>query len=119
MRVGVRAYQPDHRPNARVESGHAIGNLCLRNGHLRKEIPVKSATVNVPHDADDLPCGFVKLRPHSLADDDLLAEGIFLRPLFLCHAFVDQYDAWCAGYITVGEVASPQNRYFENFVVAG
>ena len=63
--------------------------------------------------------GFVKLRPHSLADDDLLADGVFFRPVFFCHAFVDQYDPGGARHITVGKVASTQNGYLENLVVAG
>ena len=41
-------------------------------------IAVEAAVADVADDADDLARGLVKLRADAFADDDLLADGIFL-----------------------------------------
>jgi hypothetical protein len=75
--------------------------------------------VNVAYDADDVPGRFFKLPSNPLADDDLLPQGIFLVPIFFCHAHVDKHNTRGAGYIAVGEVTPAQDGYLESFEVSG
>ena len=79
----------------------------------------QSATVNVANDADDLPGGLIELRSNSLADDDLLADGVLFGPEFLGHSLVDDAPRQVRRPVAVREVAATQNRNLEDLEVPG
>ena len=99
VRVSMGADEPDDGADAGVERGHAVGHLRLRDDHERARVAVEAAVVNVADDADDLARGLFKLRADSFADDDLLADRIFLGPVFLGHGLVDEDNAGRSGCV--------------------
>ncbi len=102
-----------------VKRGHAVSNLRLGNDHHREGFLTGTVVARVAHDADDLPGWFLILRPNTLADDDLLADGVFLRPILLRHGLVNQHHARCAGSVAVSEVAAAQDRNPEKIEIPG
>ena len=93
VRVSMGPHQPPQRLDARVERGHTIGDLRLRNDHHRAGIAVKAAVVGVGDDADDLPRRLLELRPDIFADDHLLTDGILLGPELFGHGLIDEHYA--------------------------
>ena len=67
---------PTREFNAVMRSG-----ICAKwNVYRRLGIMVDSATFNITHDADNLPCRVFRAGPDPLADDQLTGERIALWP---------------------------------------
>ena len=114
----VGADQPDHGADAGVERGHAVGDLRLRNDHLREWIAVEAAIVNVADDTDDLAGGFLKLRTDAFADDDLLADGIVFGPVLLGHRLLMMTTPAAPAKSRSVKSRPAQDRNLENVEIA-
>ena len=69
--------------------------------------------------ADNLACGFFKLRPYAMPDDNLLADRILLGKVLLGQRFVDQSHARRTARVLVGKLPPAKNRNLEQLVVVG
>ena len=87
--------------------------------HERAGIAVEATVADVAYDADDLAGGFFELRPDAFADDDLLADGVFLWPVLFGHGLIDEDDAGGGAGVAVGEVAAAQDGDAEDVEVSG
>ena len=55
---------------------HSVGHLRLRHNHHLSRIARQPAFMRVAHHADDHPRRLFELRPHAVADHDLLANRV-------------------------------------------
>ena len=75
--------------------------------------------MSIGHYADDLAGRLLELRADVFANDDLLADGVLLRPILFGHGLIDENHARRAGCIVFGKVAALEDGDLEHAEVAG
>src|ERR1700727_182500 len=117
MWVTMGANYPSHRTDTGVECSHAVGDWVLGHDQQWARISIETAVMNVSDHADDLSRWFVELWANVFADDNLLPNGIFLRPVFLSEGLVNERHTRSTGRVTVFECTTTQDRNFEHFKI--
>ena len=56
----------------------------------------------------------LEVRAHVFADDDLLADGVLLRPELFGHGLIDEHHAGRGGGVVFGEVAAAEDGDLED-----
>ena len=113
------ANHPAKGHDAGVQFGHAVGDLRIGHDHQRAGIAAEPTLMRVAHHADDLARGLFKVGTNSVANDDLLADGIFVGEELLRQGLVDERHAGRAGGVLVGELAAADYGNAEELVVIG
>ncbi len=112
-------HHPPERHNTGVQFGHAIGDLGVGHDHEGARILTEAAVVGVADYADDLAGRLLKVGADPVANDNLLADGVFVGEELLRQGLVDEGNEGRAGGVLVSEFAAADHRNMEELVVVG
>ena len=114
MRLHVCANHPPYGAELRHEFDDSVRRLRIGDDHHGFWIIGQILFACVGKDTNDGSRLVFELWSQALADHDLLAYCILLRPVTLGHGFVDRDDRRCDRIIMCIEISSAKNRDLEN-----
>src|SRR5262249_7528433 len=113
------ADHPGPRSDLRYRSIFAIRDLCWKHIHVWPRVPIESAVTHIAHYPNDLARWLVVEGWSDAApDNDLVVQGIALRPELLGQCLIDDDQGWTA-IILVAKGAAPQDGNLECLKITG